>query len=39
MHPSYAARYDVSAITLKNGGPDPVLDALKNAFATQAGIG
>jgi DNA-binding transcriptional LysR family regulator len=39
MHPSYAARYDVSAITLKNGGADPVLDALQNAFAMQTGVG
>jgi hypothetical protein len=39
MHPSYAARYDVSAITLRTGGPDPVLDALQNAFAIQTGVG
>lgn len=29
------ARYDISAITLKNGNPDPVLNELKNAFAEQ----
>jgi hypothetical protein len=30
---SDVARYDVSAITLRNGNPDPALNALKNAFA------
>lgn len=29
------ARYDVSAITLRNGNPDPVLNELKNAFVRQ----
>ena len=29
------ARYDVSAITLRNGNPDTVLNELKNAFAEQ----
>jgi len=32
---SDGARYDVSAITLRNVNPDPVVQALKNAFATQ----
>lgn len=32
---SDGARYDVSAITLRNGTSDPVLNALKNAFAIQ----
>jgi hypothetical protein len=32
---SDGARYDVSAITLKSGNPDPVLHALQNAFAHQ----
>jgi DNA-binding transcriptional LysR family regulator len=32
---SDGARYDVSAITLRNGNSDPVLNALKNAFAIQ----
>ena len=32
MPPSDGARYDVSAITLRNRNPDPILDALQNAF-------
>jgi hypothetical protein len=32
---SDGARYDVSAITLRNANPDPVLHALKNAFAIE----
>jgi LysR family transcriptional regulator of abg operon len=32
MPPSDDARYDVSAITLRNRNPDPILDALQNAF-------
>jgi DNA-binding transcriptional LysR family regulator len=32
---SDGARYDVSAITLRNVNPDPVVQALKNAFAMQ----
>jgi LysR family transcriptional regulator, regulator of abg operon len=32
---SDGARYDVSAITLRNANPDPVVQVLKNAFATQ----
>lgn len=32
---SDGARYDVSAITLRNGNSDPVLNAFKNAFAIQ----
>lgn len=33
------ARYDVSAITLRNANPDPVVQALKNAFAMQKDAG
>jgi hypothetical protein len=32
---SDGARYDVSAITLKSGNPDPVLHMLEKAFAHQ----
>jgi DNA-binding transcriptional LysR family regulator len=32
MPPSDGDRYDVSAITLRNRNPDPILDALQNAF-------
>jgi LysR family transcriptional regulator of abg operon len=32
MPPSDGARYDVSAITLRNRSPDPILDSLQNAF-------
>jgi|Laugresu1bdmlbsd_1035121.scaffolds.fasta_scaffold07285_2 DNA-binding transcriptional LysR family regulator len=36
---SDGARYNVSAITLRNGNPDPALIALKTAFATQKDAG
>ncbi len=36
---SDGARYDVSAITLRNANPDPVVQALKNAFAMQKDTG
>lgn len=36
---SDGARYDVSAITLRNANPDPVVQALKNAFAMQKDAG
>jgi LysR family transcriptional regulator of abg operon len=36
---SDGARYDVSAITLRHANPDPVVQALKNAFAMQKDAG
>ncbi len=36
---SDGARYDVSAITLRNVNPDPVVQALKNTFAMQKDTG
>jgi hypothetical protein len=36
---SDGARYDVSAITLRNANPDPVVHALINAFAIQKDAG